>query len=209
MKSAAPYRSRLREAQAAGTRQRILDGVAAILERGDEPTYALVAGEAGCQERTVYRHFPTKELLAAAFWDWQYQVLGPRDRSAASLEDLSSLVGRAFPAFDRRAALVRAMLHTRHGKDARLSENAARKAMTLRCVDHELPDVDPVTRRRVAAATQLLFSASAWEVLRDYWSMNGTEAAATVQLAMSCLFEGARRSGKRPRSRRPAPATRS
>lgn len=204
MTSNARPTSRLREAQTAGTRQRILESVAVALERGEEPTFAAVAAETGCQERTVYRHFASKEVLAAAFWEWQYQVLGPRDRSAARVEDLQRLVARAFPAFDRRAELVRAMLHTRHGRDARLSENAARKAMTLRCVDHELPGVDPVTRRRAAAATQLLFSAAAWEVLRDYWAMNGEEAAATVQLAMAAMFDGLRRRARAVRPRRPA-----
>ena len=82
MKSSTTYHSPLRQAQSAATSQRILEAVREVLERGDEPTYALVAEAAGCQERTVYRHFPTREHLAAAFWDWQYSILGPRDWTA-------------------------------------------------------------------------------------------------------------------------------
>ncbi|HKE14969.1 MAG TPA: TetR family transcriptional regulator [Kofleriaceae bacterium] len=202
MKSRAPYRSQLRDTQAAATRQRILEAVAAALERGEEPTFAVVAAEAGCQERTVYRHFPTREELAAAFWQWQYGVVAPRDRSAATVDELAGMVARWFPAFDRRAELVRAMLHTRHGRAARLSENDERRAMTLRCVDAALPGVDARTRRRAAAATQVLFSAASWELMRDYWDMDGAEAAAAVQLAMSAMFEGLRRRGRRAPSRR-------
>jgi AcrR family transcriptional regulator len=193
MKSAT-YHSPLREAQAAATSQRILEAVGVVLERGEEPTYALVAREAGCQERTVYRHFPTREGLAAAFWDWQYSILGPRDWTIGTEAGLLALIDRSFRAFDEHPELIRAMLHTRHGRSARLSENEERRAMAQRCVDDAVPDLDPQRRRHAAAATQLLFSAAAWEVLRDYWDMNGADAAATASLALTAMLEGLRRS---------------
>src|SRR5688500_7690121 len=108
----------LRHAHAAETRQRILRAVAAILERGEEPTFALVAAEVGCRERTVYRHFPDRDALASAFWDWHFSLVGPRDRSAASLADLLALVRGAFASFDARRPLITAMLHTGHGRAA-------------------------------------------------------------------------------------------
>jgi len=193
MKSAT-YHSPLREAQAAATSQRILEAVGVVLERGQEPTYALVAKEAGCQERTVYRHFPTREGLAAAFWDWQYSNLGPRDWTIGTEAGLLALIDRSFRAFDEHPELIRAMLHTRHGRSARLSENEERRAMAQRCVDDAVPDLDPQRRRQAAAATQLLFSAAAWEVLRDYWDMNGEDAAATASLALTAMLEGLRSS---------------
>jgi AcrR family transcriptional regulator len=193
MKSATAYHSPLREAQAAATSQRILEAVGVVLERGDEPTYALVAQAAGCQERTVYRHFPTREDLAAAFWDWQYSILGPRDWTLGSEEQLVALIGRSFRAFDDHPELIKAMLHTRHGRAARLTENDRRQAMAQRCVDDAVPGLDADRRRQAAAATQLLFSAAAWEVLRDYWDMDGAQAAATASLALTAMFEGLRR----------------
>ena len=194
MKSPTTYHSPLREAQAAATAQRILEAVGVVLERGDEPTFAHVADAAGCQERTVYRHFPTKEDLAAAFWDWQYSLLGPRDWSLGTEAQLLALIDRSFRSFDEHPKLITAMLHTRHGRAARLSENDQRQAMAERCVDDAVPELHPDLRRQVAAATQLLFSAAAWEVLRDYWDMDGEEAAATVSLALTAMLEGLRRS---------------
>jgi AcrR family transcriptional regulator len=193
MKSAT-YHSPLREAQAAATSERILAAVGAVLERGEEPTYALVAKEAGCQERTVYRHFPTREDLAAAFWDWQYSLVGPRDWSLGSEADLLALIDRSFRTFDEHPELIKAMLHTRHGRTARLTENDQRRAMAQRCVDEAVPGLDPSRRRQAAAATQLLFSAATWEVLRDYWDMDGERAAETASLALAAMFEGLRRS---------------
>ena len=194
MKSPTTYHSPLREAQAAATAQRILEAVGAVLERGDEPTFAHVADAAGCQERTVYRHFPTKEDLAAAFWDWQYSLVGPRDWSLGTEAQLLALIDRSFRTFDEHPELIKAMLHTRHGRAARLSENDQRRAMAERCVDDAIPGLDPDRRRQAAAATQLLFSAAAWEVLRDYWDMDGEEAAATASLALTAMLEGLRRS---------------
>ena len=194
MNSPSTYHSPLREAQTAATAQRILEAVGTVLERGEEPTFALVADAAGCQERTVYRHFPTKEDLAAAFWDWQYSFLGPRDWSLDTEAQLLALIDRSFRTFDEHPELIKAMLHTRHGRAARLSENEQRRAMAERCVDNAVPGLDADRRRRAAAATQLLFYAAAWEVLRDYWDMDGEEAATTACLTLTAMLEGLGRS---------------
>ena len=66
--------------------------------------------------------------------------------------------------------------------------------MAQRCVDDAVPGLDRRQRRQAAAATQLLFSAAAWEVLRDYWDMDGEQAAATASLALTAMLEGLRRS---------------
>jgi len=69
--SKAPH-SRARDRQREETREQILRAVARQLEAGqmDDLGFADVAKEAGVGERTVYRHFPTKEALLGAFWSW-------------------------------------------------------------------------------------------------------------------------------------------
>src|SRR6185295_9138641 len=64
--------SRARDRQREETREQILRAVARQLEAGqmDDLGFADVAKEAGVGERTVYRHFPTKEALLGAFWSW-------------------------------------------------------------------------------------------------------------------------------------------
>src|SRR5689334_12738480 len=61
-----------RERQREETREQILRAVARQLEAGqmDDLSFAEVARDAGVGERTVYRHFPTKEALLGAFWSW-------------------------------------------------------------------------------------------------------------------------------------------
>ena len=46
-------------------RDRVMEGVARLLAAGDNLTFAKVAAEAAVPERTVNRHFPTRETLLA------------------------------------------------------------------------------------------------------------------------------------------------
>ncbi|HKR89731.1 MAG TPA: glycosyltransferase, partial [Phenylobacterium sp.] len=61
-----------RDRQREETREQILRAVARQLEAGEmeDLSFAEVAKEAKVGERTVYRHFPTKEALLGAFWSW-------------------------------------------------------------------------------------------------------------------------------------------
>jgi AcrR family transcriptional regulator len=187
------YHSPLRGAQAAATSERILAAVGTLLEKGEEPTFALVASEAGCEQRTVYRHFPNKDELAAAFWTWQARLLGPEEGEPSTEDELLGRVATAFAGFDAHERHIRAMLHTEHGRDARLSDNARRQATFLRVLDDAVPGLDPARRLRAAASLQLLLSAASWESLRDYWGLEGDEAVAAVQQAIAAMLEGLRR----------------
>ncbi|MDP1642959.1 MAG: TetR family transcriptional regulator, partial [Phenylobacterium sp.] len=61
-----------RDRQKAATRDQILRVVGARLESGplDELSFADIAKDAGVGERTVYRHFPTREALLGAYFAW-------------------------------------------------------------------------------------------------------------------------------------------
>ncbi len=73
------YRSPLRDEQAQATRERVLDALYALMaeagEAGDITTEA-IATRAGVQRRTLFRHFPTRDALFAAFWPWINARLG-------------------------------------------------------------------------------------------------------------------------------------
>jgi AcrR family transcriptional regulator len=195
----ATYNSSLRDAQAAGTRQQILESVAALIERGEEPTYAAIAKQAAVQERTVYRHFPSKDELYEAFW-WMVvdARLGSTGYDASDLGSLLRDVETTFRAFDGNVELVTAMLHSKHGLAIRLSTNDRRKAMFVRVVKNEIPSADAQTHERAAAITQLLYSGMAWHSMRAYWGMDSEESSACVAQALRAMFAELRRaSGKR------------
>ena len=85
----------LRERQREETREQILRAVGHQLETRslEDLSFAEIASEAGVGERTVYRHFPTKEALLGAFWAWmQTEAFGRpaparRQRSDQRLRD--------------------------------------------------------------------------------------------------------------------------
>jgi glycosyltransferase involved in cell wall biosynthesis len=78
-----PTSTNLRERQREETREQILRAVGQQLESRslEDLSFAEIARDAGVGERTVYRHFPTKEALLGAFWAWmQARALSERDR---------------------------------------------------------------------------------------------------------------------------------
>lgn len=188
------YESPLRRAQAEATRGLILGAAGALLERGGEEAlnYGAVAREAGVQERTVYRHFPTRDALLDAFWVW----INARAGFTAFPEDERDLVEQpraVFAGFDRVEGIVRSSLSSRHGRELRLRVNEERRAAFRRCLAEATRGLDPSLARRAEAVVQLLYSASAWQTMKDYWDMTGEEAGEAASWAIRTILDALRR----------------
>jgi AcrR family transcriptional regulator len=182
----------LQQARSALVEERVLAGVQSVLAAGDDLTFARVANAAGVPERTLYRHFPTREALLTAVFDWANRHVGfsgelPGDRKTAT-----DLVRRVFPGFDRIAPVMRELLLTPEGLLARLSRIDERRKAALGLVRREAPGLGRAQTRRVAATVQMLTSAATWQTLRDYWDMDGSESAETAALAIELVLEAAR-----------------
>lgn len=192
MKARGAYHSPLRESQAAATRDRIVGACVALMQRGADLTYAAVAATAGVQERTVYRHFPRKEDLEAALWDWITAHLTHADFGARDEEQLVAAMRESFAGFDADAALIQAMLHSPQGLDVRRRQQPMRRAMFESCIGSAVPGAPPQVRDRAAAVLQVLYSAASWDLLRSFWDMDATEAADTIELGIRSLLTGLR-----------------
>jgi AcrR family transcriptional regulator len=188
----------LQDLRSSVVRDRVMEGVARLLAAGDDVTFAKVATKAAVPERTVYRHFPTREALLAAVYAWANQRIGFDGQLPTSGAEATALVRRVFPGFDEIAPVIRELLIAPEARPARLSSAEERQRVSLALVDGEVPGLDPTTRRRLAAAIQLMTTAGTWQTLRDYWGMDGEEAAETAALAIELLVRGARGRRRRP-----------
>ena len=193
----------LQDARSDLVRDRVLTGAAELLADGEDLTFAKVATAAGVPERTVYRHFPTREALLTAMFDWANERIGFNGELPTSREAAVRLVRRAFPGFDEIAPVIRELLIAPEGLHARLSHNDKRRRAAVAVVRQEAPGLNRTSTRRVAAAVQLLATAAAWQTLSDYWDMDGDEAAETAALAIDLVLEGA--SARAERTSRSAP----
>jgi AcrR family transcriptional regulator len=178
----------------AATRERILEACVSVMKTGADLTYSNVAEAAGVQERTVYRHFPTRADLETGLWDWIIEHLTHVNFGARSEDELLTNMRNSFKGFDAGAPLIQAMLHSSQGLEVRLRQQAERRAMFEACVEDAVPEAPAQIRTRAAAALQVLYSASAWELLRTFWGMDAAQSADTIELAIRALLAGLRAS---------------
>jgi AcrR family transcriptional regulator len=179
------------EVRAAALVDRVMEGALAVLEGGRPLTFREVAVESGVAERTIYRHFPSRQDLLTALFEWSNRRMGFDGERPTDLDGAVALVRSAFPGFDELAPVVGELLTSPEGRAVRLADKAERQDAALRLVRREAPALDRKSTRRVAAIVQLLMTAGTWQSLRDYWDLEGDEAAEAVALALTMLFNGA------------------
>lgn len=193
------YRSPLRQAQAERTRELLLQAAATLLER--DPDSALGAGElarvAGVQERTVYRHFANKEALLDALWAWVNDQAGftafPTDE-----RELVEQPRTVFAGFDEIEGLVRASLTSRAGREMRLRQASERRQAFAQCLQAATAGLAPERVRQAEAVVHLLYSAPAWQTMKDFAGMTGGEAGNAASWAIATLLDALRREAAAP-----------
>jgi AcrR family transcriptional regulator len=175
--------------------------VGPLLETDEPLTYSGLSLRSGVPERTLYRHFPNRTALMSALFDWTNRKIGFGGKLPTTASELLELLRRVFPGFDALAPVVHELLVAPEGKAARLARKADRQRASLQLARAVAPTLERSALRRLAAILQLLSSASTWQALRDYWDMDGAEAAEAAALAVELLTLGAREKAKRARRR--------
>jgi hypothetical protein len=179
----------IRHAHRELTEARILDAALDLLRRQDLEalTIADIAAEAGVTERTVYRHFVTREDLLKALWPHLQRRVGSSGFPTTAT-DVVALPPRLFANFDREEGGMRGSVYSTAGRDLRLAVNEERKAAFVSCVRDARPDLEGDALIRLAAVVQLLDSAFAWVVMKDFWGLDGAEAGRAASEAIAVLL---------------------
>jgi hypothetical protein len=202
-------RETLRDAHKDLTRERILEAAIDCLndEEFDQLTMEGVAAKAGVTKRTIYRHFVTREELLKACWPMMQKMVGLP--GTGNFEDtaagLTAMPMKLFPNFDKLPGLIRASTYSRGGRELRISVNDRRKASFLKAAREARPDLDEAEVLRLAATIQLLCSAFAWSVMRDFWGFSGEQSGQAVTDAMKVLLGSDRTPASRASTKRASP----
>ena len=185
-----PYKSALREEQAKATRDRILAAAVDLMQAEEDASMDAIAKAAGVERRTVFRHFETREALLTEAFSWLNAQLGvaiaPGDPVA-----LVQAIREGFVRMDRLEGAVRAGLHSRAGRDMRIANLPHRRAAFAASLAPVTTGLSPAEKARIEALTHLLYSAAAWEVLKDYGGLTGAEAGQAAAWALQRLLSAA------------------
>lgn len=190
----AGYTSKLRAMQKEQTGQLILVAVAKILNRADlsAVTVAEVAQVAGVTERTIYRHFSTREDLLKAFWSWQLQqAAGEQVTTPQTVPALLETVQRLFASLDADEGVIRAMLSSPEGRDIRLQTNRTRYDHMLAFVEALLPNLPRHERHSLASGIVVVSSVMSWMFMRDHCGYDGKRAGEAAAYAVRLMIESA------------------
>lgn len=195
------YNSRLRQEQAEATRERILAAMADLLQtegRVELVTNRAVAAAAGVTEVTVYRHFPSRDLLLRGLWEWLNRRNGVTVGMPESADDIIAKLPALYATFDAAPAHIVASLTSQQGREMRESLNEPRRAAFLSAVAEAAPDLPAAEQDKAAAMLQLIYSAYGWISLREQWDVTGERAADAAAWALETLLNDLRRRGAAP-----------
>src|SRR3954451_20548922 len=142
--STRPYTSPLRQRQTAETRAVILEALGAELAAGnvEEFSVARLARRAGVSERTVYRHFETREALLDGLSEWYNERVADFPADVAA-DAIAPTIAQVFADFDTHESLARAVLASPGGREMRDRARAARLARLDAALAPLLQPADP------------------------------------------------------------------
>jgi AcrR family transcriptional regulator len=181
----------LRARQKASTVEIILDAVAQCLKNTPlaDLNFSAIAKQAGIGERTIYRHFSTKDGLLDAFWAAHMKAVhGPHPQDAKSL--LRAPI-EIFPGFDLNAEVTRGLVTTVQGRAIAQRANKTRVAAFRSAVRDAVGELPEPKATRLCASVQSLLSAGTWLQMREFWGLGGDEAGLAVQEALEVLLAAA------------------
>ncbi|AFL89939.1 transcriptional regulator [Terriglobus roseus DSM 18391] len=176
----------LRQRHKDSTREEIITTAMVLLSDTGELSHEAIAASSGISARTVYRHFPSKDALIAATWERLKEETDTRFPETEA--DILSLAPQLYQNFDQNGALVRAFLSSGVGMavrdqgaiEGRPAFQSALKAATLHLSSKK--------RQQVVAVFLALYSAPAWQLMRDRGALSSDDAAQAVRWAVSALL---------------------
>jgi AcrR family transcriptional regulator len=187
MTSKRPYRSQLREEQAAATRARIVEAAAArVLPWATELPFEEVAAAVPVSVRTVYRHFPSqRDLLAAVRAQLEKDSGWNTDEVRAAT--LGAATRRVYASLGRYLDTTSA--RSEEMEDALRATRAPDLAVIQREIGPLTEGMDPELARGVMAVFSGLVHMRFLSGMHKHWGLDGEQAGRAVEWAINALLE--------------------
>lgn len=173
------------------TRQLILDAALQVLEENSvtQLTVRAVAYVAGMSERTVFRHFDTRDaLLDAVAAEARRQLATPAPPT--TIAELLAAPRALYGAFEARSRLTRAALHSEIFDRIRLTQAHERWNAVRRLVDAHAAGRSARERRIAAANIRYYLGATCWNCYRAYFGFTIEDTIACAETAIRQSLAG-------------------
>ena len=173
------------------TRELILQSAVDELEQGspDGLTMRAIARRSNMAERTLFRHFASREDLLDALAVEVTARIGqpPLPREASRLPEAAQ---ELYGAYEAHAELTRAALHSELFE--RIRESVARERWNAdkALVDKVAPDRPAQDRKLAAANIRMVLSATCWHYYRFYFGFSFGHSVAAARLVIEQTIDG-------------------
>jgi TetR/AcrR family transcriptional regulator, regulator of autoinduction and epiphytic fitness len=190
-----------RTIRAERTRQALADALLGLLDAGDlRPTAAEIAGRAGVSERSLFQHFPDREVLFEAVARQQYErvmpTLRPVDASLPLTERIDQFTRQRARLYELIAGVRRAALLIEHESPAvagwLTTARRAKAAEAERVFRRELEAIPPDEREPLRAALVAVCAWPAWDSWRTHQRLAVGRARAAMAAAIGALLRAQR-----------------
>ncbi len=201
------YKSPLRSRMKAETQTQILDAtVRVVLDDGIHAfTVGTVAKRAGVAQRTVYRHYPTREALleglASVLEGTDVEQQATVEALLTDVDSAQAQLRLAYAWFDRHAEATRATVVASIALQHQLPDRQRRSREIQAAVARRFPSAPKDVRRRAAQLIRTIGSSRYWYVLRTEEGLSAGEAIETACLSMRLVFEELEALQSRPKKR--------
>jgi AcrR family transcriptional regulator len=191
-----PYHSQLREQQAQGTRERILEATLRLMAGGlASLSIPAVAREAGVSVPTIYRHFGTKGALMSALYPYFARRTGLDGvPDPTSVEDLRDWIRAYYERFDLDD-LARAAQASPIVDEVRKVTMRSRVGRIRKLADSVEPRLRKVDRDRITRLLVVLTSSSAMRIWRDLLGASVEDAADDIDWVLRAAITAAASKG--------------
>lgn len=181
----------LAERQSELTRALILNAAVETLESSSirECTARSAARKANISERTVFRHFPSRE----AFLDAVAAEVAERlelPEPPQNLAELGTAADALYRAFEARQNLIVAALHTELFHRIRQTKAQERWLAICKIIEKAAPWKSAHDKRMAAANIRYYLSASTWHYYRFYFGFDIDDSIACARTAIRDALRG-------------------